>query len=363
MTFLLMMVRVLRLVFLLGIFLAFATHAQRDAYFIPSAVQTTASQAQFISDATLDGPKVHPINASVFDWWYFDVVSLDPSVLSSVVVTFFTTPQSAFPLLPASDSITLAYIWVSFPNGTLWAKAVSDLSRGATVEVAAGAYLVVIDAPDFGVTGTISFQPTAPAHYPCGPVAEGQSLKLSTHLGWENVIPDAVSVVDLRVDGVRLAFTGSAYHDKNWSDQPFGTHVASWYWGRGRLGAYSIVWWDILGLTGEESLSAYVARDNKIISASCKAGSVTARPVGENATYPPVLSTPNPAGYHVEFDLGKEGRLEVDVLVLANLIDVNPEYARFMGSMEGVVSSGNGNGDVGEKLVGMALFEQFKLTE
>ncbi|KAJ7255120.1 hypothetical protein B0H12DRAFT_1233198 [Mycena haematopus] len=48
-------------------------------------VNTAVTQAKFISDASRDAgwPEISPINASVFDWRYFDVVSLDPSVQCS----------------------------------------------------------------------------------------------------------------------------------------------------------------------------------------------------------------------------------------------------------------------------------------
>ncbi|KAJ6457615.1 hypothetical protein C8R45DRAFT_844134 [Mycena sanguinolenta] len=366
---------------LLGVLATFfgpTTQAQLNTYFISPAVQNGTSQAQFTSTAAgLDAPKVQPINASAFDWWYFDVVSTDPTSLASVVVTFFTSPQSAFPLLHPSNSITSAYIWVSFPNGTLW-SAVAD-GDGATVEVEgdgsrgtwhatgfswtrtpASGYLIVIDAPDIGVTGTISFQPTAPAHYPCGPVAAGRTLEIAPNIGWANAVPDAASVVNLTISGTHIAFGGSGYHDKNWSNQMFTSLVASWYWGHGRIGEYSIVWFDALDRTGTEAVSAYVAKDNKILAASCTLGRITVRPTGQNATYPPVISTANPSGYHIDVDLGADGTLAIDVTVLSNLVGVNPEYGRFLGNMTGSIVLPDGNSTAG--LVGMALFEQFKLT-
>ncbi|KAJ7686123.1 hypothetical protein B0H17DRAFT_1013780 [Mycena rosella] len=364
--------------FLLGALWAFVSAAQGTVYEIPSAVQNGTSQAQFTSTATgLDAPKVHPVNASAFDWWYFDVVSTDPTVVSSVVLTFFTSSQPAFPLLAPSESITVARIWVSFPNGTLW-EASSD-ATGATVTAEgntssgiwhgtgfswaatpAAGYLINIDAPDAGVKGTISFKSVAPGHYPCGPVEAGQNLEVGPHIGWANAVPDAASVVDLNIGGSRLAFKGTGYHDKNWSDQIFTTNVASWYWGHGRIGPYSIVWFDFLDLTGTEFVSAYASKDDKIVAASCTLGSIKVRPTGQNATYPPGISTGNPSGYHIDLDLGAHGKLEVDVSVLAATIPLNPTYARSVGNMSGSLVPLKGRATTG--LTGTALFEQFKLT-
>ncbi|KAF8123814.1 hypothetical protein K438DRAFT_2003179 [Mycena galopus ATCC 62051] len=55
--------------------------ANLKVYNIPSTIQNGTSTAVFTSAASgFDAPKVQPINGSVFDWWYFDVVSTDPSV-------------------------------------------------------------------------------------------------------------------------------------------------------------------------------------------------------------------------------------------------------------------------------------------
>jgi hypothetical protein len=149
--------------------------SRAQCVYIPSEPVNATSTAQFISsDTGLDAPKVSPINGSVFDWWYFDVVSTDPSDLSSVVVTFFTSTQPAFPLLDPADTVIVARIWVTFPNGTRWSAvsngdgamvtAEGDTSSGDwlgtgyswTVLPASG-YMINIDAPD--VTGTITFPP------------------------------------------------------------------------------------------------------------------------------------------------------------------------------------------------------------
>ncbi|KAJ7775981.1 hypothetical protein DFH07DRAFT_983139 [Mycena maculata] len=346
----------------LSIVLASVSCVQSQVFHIPSTIQDGTAQAQFTSCETgLDAPKVRPINESAFDWWYYDVASADPSDLSSVVVTFFTSSQPAFPFLDPADTVTIANLWVLFPNGTLWAAAADG--DGATViadgKTSSGMWLgmgfswtshhssgyhIEINVLDVDVTGTITFPP----------VRAGQNLEVGPHVGWVNTIPDAAAVVSLNIGGTLLAFAGTGYHNKNWSDQVFAAHVASWYWGHGRVGPYSIVWFDFLDKTGTESVSAYVAKDGKIVAASCTLGSITVRPTGQNATYPPVLSTPNPTGYHIAIDLGEEGTLAVDVTVLTTLITVNPEYARSIGNVSGTLMPASGAPTMG--LTGMALF-------
>ncbi|KAJ7066198.1 hypothetical protein C8F01DRAFT_1122585 [Mycena amicta] len=340
---------------------------------IPSTVQAGPSQAQFtLTSAPIDAPKVAPITNSSYDWWYFDVASTDPADRSTVVVTFFTSTRSAFPLLHASDTVTPVYIWGTYPNGTRWDGVANGTSATVVVDgdassgnwigtgfswsaPSASVYLITIDSPELGIKGTISFRSIAPAHLPCGPVAVGQTLQVGPRIGWANVLPDAASVVDLHVAGTHVQFQGTGYHDKNWGDVAFTTNVASWYWGHGRVGPYSIVWFDLLDLSGQEHLSAYVSKNNKIVAASCTSDSIQVRPLP--AVYPPVLSTPDPIGYHINIDGVNEGvNMQVDVHVLAPLVDANPAYARFFGNLTAVLAGG-------QQFQGTALFEQFKLTQ
>ena len=147
-----------------------------------------------------------------------------------------------------------------------------------------------------------SFKQIAPAHYPCSPVAKGQTLHVSPYVGWANGIPDSVAVVDLTIGDSKLQFTGSGYHDQvnqvrrhrtriltiesqTWGNQPIVQNLANWVFGHGRVGPYSIVWFDILDSNGTEYISSYAAKDGRIVAAQCSG--IKVRPIGANSTYPP----------------------------------------------------------------------------
>jgi hypothetical protein len=67
----------------------------KEIIFVPAAVQPGPSEGQFISYASgLDAPKVIPINASAYDWWYFDAVSDDAE--ESIVIVFYTASDTGF---------------------------------------------------------------------------------------------------------------------------------------------------------------------------------------------------------------------------------------------------------------------------
>ncbi|KAJ7233656.1 hypothetical protein C8J57DRAFT_1576175 [Mycena rebaudengoi] len=360
----------------LALALVSAPHSFSKEYDIPGAVQNASSRVQFTASAAgPEAPKIHPLNASTFDWWYFDVVSTDPTSLASVVVVFYTTTPEAFVngTLPGPVVIQM---WASFPNGTLFSANIEAESATVTAGGTSSSgvwhgsgfrwssprpseYSITIDAPSIGVEGTIDLKSTSPGHYPCGPIAVGQNMQVAPHIGWANSVPDSAGDVLLAIGGTKLAFKGAGYHDKNWSDQPFPTNVDSWYWGHGSVGPYSVVWFDVLGLDGVEYVSAYAAKDGKIVVASCGAESIRVRPTGRNSTYPPTISSRRPDGYHITLDLPEDGVLKMDVVNSASLVEGVPIYARFIGRTSGSITSiGEGERNL---LAGVALSEQFTM--
>jgi hypothetical protein len=133
---------------------------------------------------------------------------------------------------------------------------------------------------------------------------------------------------------------------------PFDEAVATWYWGHGRLGPYSIVWYDALTPTNVEYVSAYVSRDGKIITGTCALSSITVRPTGPTDKYPPSSSNPASGNLHAEIDLGAEGTLAFDVAAKYHVVDAFGLYERWTGSLTGGIK--------GKKIYnGTALYEQF----
>ncbi|TVY26939.1 Tyrosinase family protein [Lachnellula hyalina] len=340
---------------------------------IPSQAVTGDIIANFQSaNDNLDGPQLSAVNSTSFDWWYFDVVS--PDLLTSLTVVFFTTLNSSFPFVPPSSNVDVIGVFYSFPNGTCDSIFIYALEANITIDdngssgqyVGTGTswsgspdlsrYEINVNSPEHGISGTFTLETLAPAHYPCGPATAGQDMTVAPHIGWSNAMPDAVGTVNLSILGTEMEFEGVAYHDKNWSDQPFQQNVASWYWGHGRLGAYSIVWFDTLGLDGTEYVSAYASKDGEIVFSSCEASSLTVRPSGGDDQYPPSVSGGDPTGFTIWMDLGDAGALDVNVTMGTVILDGGPSYKRWTASMQGQVRCGQ------LMTGGMAVLEQFKMA-
>ncbi|KAF7308245.1 hypothetical protein HMN09_00672400 [Mycena chlorophos] len=348
-----------------------ATH--EHTYSVPAAVQSgpSASQLVYSSSLGLEAPKISSVSNTSFDWWYFDAVSSNPEDFSSVTVVFYTANSNSFPFLPTMDTVTPVQISGSFPNGTLWGGAEFVGASGASVSISAeghsakgvwhdtgfswsassaSEYHISVDSATLGIKGTISFKAVAPSHLPCGKVENGTTMLLGGQIGWAISVSDSDSFVDLRIGDEQLKFQGLGYHDKNWANIPFTTHVQSWYWGHARVGPYSIVWFDMLDLNNTEHVSAYVSRGDEILVGSCNPGTIQVRP--QPMAYPPTLSTPDPTGYQISIPSEK---MQVTVGGLVPLIGANPEYVRFFGNLTAVV-------DGGKVYHGTGLMEQFKLT-
>ncbi|KAL3483846.1 hypothetical protein BJX62DRAFT_249091 [Aspergillus germanicus] len=362
-------------------FLSCPIRALPSTTVIPSTPVPELSQVTWLSGAAgFDAPKVSPVNATTWDWWYFDAIQsgAPKGERASVVVTFYTALPTGFDLLGAFasagyTSLTLVGTEVTWPNGTtetflfnateatitvlgdgasgVWNASIGTASFTGTPDLSS--YRVDLNSPF--VSGSITLRSNAPAHYPCGPPVAGQNLQIAPHIGWANAIPSAEADVQLSAHGEELSFTGLGYHDKNWGDQNFASSVGAWYWGHGRLGDYTVVWFDFLTPQMDNYISAYVSRDNKVIAAQCQG--IQVRPYGENSAYPPLLSTGLPTGYNITIALpSDDGRIFAFSATGEHFISGGPGrhiYTRWSGSLEGNVD--------GEQLTGEAIFEQFKL--
>ncbi|KAF0687542.1 Aste57867_20733 [Aphanomyces stellatus] len=350
-----------------------------DEYSFSNNVYVGPSASQLVSDdSAFDGPKISPgVNASSYQWWYFDAVSSDG--LTSVVLTFFTTPPSAFPLLDATKGPLNVYYWIRFANGTRVSHELNASSALITTDGdgsagtfygAGGAwsscpamqsYTVELDALD--IQGTLTLTSIAAPHYACGPGdAANQSMRFGPNIGWSNAVPDADADAAFTFsDGSELAFSGgSGYHDMNWGNSPWLDNMLAAYWGHARSGPFSIVWSLVLGRDGRNYTTSYVSKmedgEATTLLTECSLTATVVSPVG--GPFPPTLSTGAPQGFDLAFDVGDEGTLHVQIRALnvaAGGASTNNVYFRWT---SGAVTSTLGDDGFDD---GVAVLEQFAL--
>ena len=86
------------------------------------AIEDGPSPAQFTYPGHgLDGPRVDHVNSTVFDWWYFDIISdnVAEGDLSSVVAVFHDGTSGGFQTLVESPNKIPMTLAGTFPNGTI----------------------------------------------------------------------------------------------------------------------------------------------------------------------------------------------------------------------------------------------------
>lgn len=126
------------------------------------ALYAGPSEVQFTSCASgADSPRVYPINATTFDWWYFDAVSDDGT--QALTVIFFTSSYIGFSFDLAS-TVDPLNVWVfantgpgsalSFPV-VATSVAVDTVGNGASGNWT-GSGISFVGAPDLS-TYTVTF--------------------------------------------------------------------------------------------------------------------------------------------------------------------------------------------------------------
>jgi hypothetical protein len=341
---------------LISIFIVNADHIPSTAVTGPVPVVTSSSQSAF------DGPKTGAVNATSFDWWYFDAATSDGG--TAVAIIFFRSTQTLFAPEPSVDYIEVSVLW---PNGTTFDQSFPASFSSVTTQGfgasgtwnGVGSFEGSADLQQYTVTlntevicGTLAIHSIAPAHYPNGePPGSVASTVLAPTIGWVNAIPAGVASCDFKIAGDSVAFHGIGYHDQNWGGLELQTCVESWYWGRGTVGPYSLVWFVVIsGITGEQYSSAYLVNDGKVEVANLNTPhttrvSMTVLPTGNGTQYPPSAEDNLPTGFLIEFNgaTGEKWSFSAEAVHIAlDNSEGGPDgYTRWAGTVSGGQKGGS----------------------
>ena len=181
----------------------------------------------------------------------------------------------------------------------------------------------------------------------------GANQNLLPSLYWANAVPDANAIVNLRVGDITMNFTdGIGYHDKNWGNKSIIDVPRYWDWGHGRLGPYSVVWYNLLDYSGAESRRSYVVEDGEVLLVSCDSDALIVRQKGGKAAWPPVTGLKETEGISVNFTLPDNRTLAVDVTTEFIVRDEKSAYQRANGLLKGGIVGG-------DLFEGRAHYEEF----
>ena len=306
-----------------------------------------------------DGLRTEPSETS-FEWWYFDCVLEDGGKLT---VEFHTKPPAVSPREPLTPFVSMT---LDRPDGSSVIRTYTGASEDFSAsrercDVRIGPntfagdlrrYEIHLELDD--VTADVVLDAEVPSWRP----ATGHVFVDDEHyVAWLPSVPRGRVSGSLTVGGRPEQLDGAAgYHDHNWGNISLRKAIDHWYWGRARIGDYSVVTLNFVSHEdhGRNVHPAFmVAKDGRILASGEQDVDFSASGVQDNPdTGVPVADRlsyayrQGDATYVVEFNRRK------DVFHL----DFGPAgaYHRFTGD---VTLTHRADGAAAETVQGDALWE------
>lgn len=189
-----------------------------------------------------DGLRTDP-DAESFEWWYLEG-SLDDG--SQLTVEFHTVPPYAAPKTKLTPFISIT---IDRPDGTnvtrtLTAPREEFAASTDRCDVRIGpntfsrdlkTYEVHVEiedlVADLVLVGTVPSWRPATGHLYCD----------ERYVAWLPTVPRGKLSGTLKIAGASREITGVGYHDHNWGTAPLSKLIDHWYWGRARIGDYTVL--------------------------------------------------------------------------------------------------------------------------
>ena len=191
-----------------------------------------------------DGIRADTASGS-FEWWYFDTHFEDGS---TAVIVFFTKPilnRNAGLMPGASLTITrpngekISRFLVVPPEEFSAAREHCDVRIGKNyVQGDLKQYHLRVDAGE--ISAELEMQSSVPAWRP-GAGKNYYDRQRKRYFGWLAAVPHGTVTGTLKYDGAVHQVGGSMYHDHNWGNVGLEEVLSHWYWGRARVGQYTVI--------------------------------------------------------------------------------------------------------------------------
>jgi hypothetical protein len=236
---------------------------------------SSADFAHFgISEAKIepaeDGMRTNGGSGS-FEWWYLDTQLTDGSTLTTVLhpkpmrdVSGPLAPYVSVVLdRPSGEHVERA---IRVPAEKFGAsRQVCDVNVGSnylrgdlqSYDLHVGDEMLALD---------LRLQSTVPSWRP----ATGHFVFSETnYFAWLSAVPQGTITGALRIDGQETELAGTGYHDHNWGNAHMANLIHHWYWGRARVGNYSIIAAQLTAQEchgGNDMPIVMVAQENEVLA-------------------------------------------------------------------------------------------------
>ncbi len=219
-----------------------------------------------------DGLRTDPEGKS-FEWWYFDASFSD----GSTAVIFFSTKSIFNPAGKADPGVTIV---ITDPYGNTTEASDNpgrdNFSAGTdNLDVKIGNSFFIGDLNKTriyfekdGIVADLTLVSEAPPWRP-GSGISYYDTKKEKYFAWLPAIPYGTVAGTLRYNGETIAVEGTGYHDHNWGNIRLDKIKTQWYWGRAKIGEYTLIFSQMLTSPkygGTLIPVFYLAKDDIIIS-------------------------------------------------------------------------------------------------
>jgi hypothetical protein len=219
-----------------------------------------------------DGTRTEAGKRGTYEWWYFDS-HLDDG--SSLVIVFYTKPMMS-PGSAPDPNVTLRlvtkdgreYSQVFRPkdsDGFSAAKERCDVRIG-DCRFSGDLHDYEVYFKDDTIEARVHLTGTAlPWRPETGHLYFGEADE--DYFAWLPAVPEGKVRAEITLKGKTEHHSGVGYHDHNWGNVNMRKVLHHWYWGRARIGEYSVITSYIWGEKkyGYQEFPIFmIARDNKI---------------------------------------------------------------------------------------------------
>jgi hypothetical protein len=188
-----------------------------------------------------------PKSANTFEWWYFDGLLDDGTV---VVVWFgdnwfYGSHNRAVTLELTPPGKPTRRVMRTFEEAGSFSSDSADIKIGPhQFKGDLDTYFIHVDPTETGGVGCdLTLRRRVASYRPAtGYIEAGKQF-----FAWLIPVPEGAVTGTLTADGVTRQVTGSGYHDHNWGNVSPAKLFDSWWWGRGRSGEHTIIASEIHG--------------------------------------------------------------------------------------------------------------------
>jgi len=288
-----------------------------------------------------------PKSADTFEWWYFDGLLDDGTV---VVVWFgdnwfYGSHDRAVTVELTTPGNPTRRVMRNFKEPGSFATDRADIKIGPhQFNGDLDTYFIHVDPAETGGVGCdLALRRRVASYRPAtGYIEAGKQF-----FAWLVPVPEGAVTGTLTADGVTRQVTGSGYHDHNWGNISPAKLFDSWWWGRGRSGEHTIIASEIHGKSavGGTSIPLFFIGDEHQVEVNAFGSAVSTikgdavrhpdakhkRPIGSGISF--TAADGSRAEFKISDHLLKSADLIADesivVRAAAWALSKNPWYTRF----------------------------------